>query len=342
MAINALGYMMIVSDKLDDWAAFGPSILGLQLVERTNSALTFRMDDRKQRIIVSRDRPDPYVFGWEVESAEWLDALAARLEAIGQPVVSLSSADCDRFGVSSGIEFSDPAGNRLQAFCGPQIADTPFTAGRPIAGFRTGTQGLGHVVLQVPDITDVLWFYQDVLGFRLSDYMLKPLKAYFFHVNSRHHSLALAETGQSGVHHLMMELSFLDDVGQAYDLALSEPKRVATTLGRHVNDLMTSFYTRTPSQFLVEYGWGGRSIDPATWTPYEMDRGTSLWGHDRDWMQPEQLAESRLIRAKVAADGVRAPVQVHGANYRTGTLPCMWWEDAKRGQAPNFAEDGSP
>ena len=72
----------------------------------------------------------------------------------------------------------------------------------------------------------------------------------------------MIETGRSGIHHIMMELFNLDDVGQAYDIASAEPGRIGTTLGRHTNDFMTSFYARTPNDFMVEYGWGGRSIDP--------------------------------------------------------------------------------
>ena len=132
------------------------------------------------------------------------------------------------------------------------------------------------------------------LGFRPSDYILKPFKAYFFHVNPRHHSLAFIDTGKNGIHHLMMETCFLDDVGQAYDLALGKPEMIGTTLGRHVNDYMTSFYSWSPSNFLVEYGWGGRSIDPGTWTPHERTEGPSLWGHDRSWLTPEGRAEARL------------------------------------------------
>src|SRR5580693_8565420 len=72
----------------------------------------------------------------------------------------------------------------------------------------------------------VMPFYVDVLGFRLSDYIDKPFRAYFFHVNPRHHSLALIETGKNGMHHLMMELFSLDDVGQSYDVALSQQERI--------------------------------------------------------------------------------------------------------------------
>ncbi|WZB71289.1 VOC family protein [Achromobacter xylosoxidans] len=95
-----------------------------------------------------------------------------------------------------------------------------------------------------------------MLEFRLSDYMLHPFKAYFFHTNARHHSLALAETGISRrLHHLMVETYSLDDVGQGLDLADADDC-VSVSLGRHSNDLMTSFYARTPSGFMVEYGWG--------------------------------------------------------------------------------------
>jgi hypothetical protein len=84
-------------------------------------------------------------------------------------------------------------------------------------------------------------FYLDLLGFRLSDYMQKPFRAYFFYVTTRHPSLALIETGRNGMHLLMVELFSLDDVGQSYDVALSQPDCVSVTLSRHINDLMTSF-----------------------------------------------------------------------------------------------------
>ena len=61
----------------------------------------------------------------------------------------------------------------------------------------------------------------------------------------------------------MMELFSFDDVGQGYDIALGEEGRVGVTLGRHTSDFITSFYSWTPSAFMVEYGWGARSIDVA-------------------------------------------------------------------------------
>jgi 2,3-dihydroxybiphenyl 1,2-dioxygenase len=321
------------SDKIDDWAEYGSKFLGLQLVERTKSALKFRMDDRKQRIVVSSEDTAENVFGWEVEDAAALDALAGRLEAAKVPLARVPAAVTALRGVKDAIGFADPAGTRLEAFHGAETADAAFAPGRPISGFRTGALGMGHVVLHVKSVEDVRWFYQDVLGFKLSDYILHPFKAYFFHLNPRHHSLALIETGRSGIHHIMMELYSLDDVGQAYDQACTAAEeRIATTLGRHTNDFMTSFYARTPNDFMIEYGWGGRSIDPATWQPVEMTYGPSLWGHDRKWLPPEQLAESRAMRARAAADGLREPVQVIEGNYAVGVGACAWWDGVRGGR----------
>ena len=35
----------------------------------------------------------------------------------------------------------------------------------------------------------------------------------------------------------------------------------------------------TPSDILVEYGWGGLEVDDATWQPQEMTSVASFWGH---------------------------------------------------------------
>ena len=317
MQLKNLGYVGVRSKVIDDWRTFGPDFLGLQLVDRTRSNLAFRMDDREQRIIVAAgDRDGADFFGWEVEDAAALRRMADRLEGAGVPVSYGTTALAQERYVRELITFADPAGNRIEVFHGPAANDTPFRPGRAISGFRTGPLGMGHLVLSVARIDDVMPFYVDLLGFRLSDYALRPFKAYFFHINARHHSLALVETGHNGVHHLMMELVSLDDVGQVYDLAQGEDGRIGATLGRHTNDFMTSFYAHTPAGFMVEYGWGGRDIDVESWAPFELEHGPSMWGHDRTWLGPEGRAEAREMRLRAASLGVRQPVQVMPGNHQ--------------------------
>ncbi len=328
--IEALGYIGIRSDKMDDWADFGADWLGLQLVERSGASLRFRMDDRKQRVMVSSDPgDDAQFFGWEVADATALEQLAARLEARDVAVRKLPRSVADARRVADAIAFADPAGNVLEAFWGAEVTSQPFQPGRAISGFRTGPLGMGHVVLYTTRVEEMIAFYQDTLGLHLSDYALKPFVAYFFHANPRHHSIALIGGERDDIHHIMFEVCSLDDVGQTYDIALAEEDRIATTLGRHTNDLMTSFYANTPSGFLVEYGWGGRTLDVDNWQPYEMQYGTSLWGHERNWLSPEGLREARSLRAKAATDSQRAPVQVMPGNYVLSHGTCPWWNAVK-------------
>ena len=245
------------------------------------------------------------------------------------PVARVSRALAAERHVADLIVFNDPAGNRLEAFYGAETASEPFKPGRIISGFRTGPLGMGHVVMHFERIAEVMSFYADVLGFKLSDFWLRPFPAYFFHVNPRHHSIAFVESGTNMIHHMMVELYSFDDVGQGYDLALGDPDRIGVSLGRHSGDYVTSFYTWNPSGFLVEYGWGGQLIDDSTWKPFERKFGPSLWGHERRWMSAEKQEESRRLCIEAAQNGERRPVQVIEGNYNRMPGVCPWWDSMK-------------
>jgi 2,3-dihydroxybiphenyl 1,2-dioxygenase len=329
MSLQALGYVGVRAKSLEDWADFGAKFLGMQLVDRSRSGLAFRMDDRKQRLIVAGDGGEGVgFFGWEVTDGVALDQVAARLEQAGVEVARGSRALADERRVTDLISFSDPVGNRLEIFHGAETTTEPFKPGRAISGFRTGPLGMGHAVLTAARMDEVVPFYTDILGFSLSDYILQPFAAYFFHTNARHHSLAFIDTGKNGIHHLMIETCFLDDVGQAYDLVLRKPEMIGTTLGRHVNDEVTSFYSWSPSKFLFEYGWGGRTIDTAGWLPHERKEGPSLWGHDRQWLTPEAYEQARDLRIRTAAEGSRMPLNVMDGNHKVAADVCPWWNAA--------------
>jgi len=163
MEIQAFGYLGLGASNLDDWATFATSTVGMQSVDRASSMRAFRMDDRRQRLFIDRTLvPGTQVFGWEVANAAALDSLAARLEAAGVAVKREPTALSDQRCVTNLISFVDPAGNRLEAFHGAQIAGTTFKPGRDVSGFRTGPQGMGHTLLTFPDIDGALAFYKEL------------------------------------------------------------------------------------------------------------------------------------------------------------------------------------
>ena len=84
------------------------------------------------------------------------------------------------------------------------------------------------------------------------------------------------------------------DDGTALDVATRAGVPVVSSLGRHSNDQMVSFYMSTPSGFEVEYGWGGRLVDDAVRQVQRHDRGT-LWGH-KVQLEPAQAAPTPAAR----------------------------------------------
>src|SRR5215475_7557687 len=96
MVPQALGYVGVRAKDLRDWASYGSGLLGLQPIDKSRATLAFRMDDRKQRIIVEADGGEGIgFFGWEVADAAALDRLGADLQSHGVDVARGSRALAD-------------------------------------------------------------------------------------------------------------------------------------------------------------------------------------------------------------------------------------------------------
>ena len=297
--IRSLSYIGFTSPAAEKWLEFGPEILGLELAGRgPDGAVRLRVDDAAWRIVVHPgEKNDLAYLGWCVGGPDELEAAITALEKQGFDVEREDRALAALRAVAEVASFTDPFGFRHELSWGLMQQPASFRPGRPMTRFVTGDGGLGHAVLMVPDLKAAEHFFMDVLGFRLSDRIEAGLSLRFFHCNTRHHTLAFAAIpGMVGMHHLMLEVGSLDDVGQALDLCNSRQIPLAMTLGSHTNDRMTSFYVRTPSGFEIEYGWGGRTVDdPEAWVVGSYD-AQSVWGHK----QPAQPLVPGIIRPFVA------------------------------------------
>jgi 3,4-dihydroxy-9,10-secoandrosta-1,3,5(10)-triene-9,17-dione 4,5-dioxygenase len=285
--------MRIEATDLAAWREFGLKILGLVEGKGADpNSLYLRMDDFPARlVIVPGERDRLLVSGWESANAGELQEIRDRLDGAGVPYKEGSAEELADRRVDELIRFEDPSGNMLEVFHGAALEHRRVVS--PYGHrFVTGEQGLGHVVLSTSDDAAALHFYRDVLGFRLRDSMRlppqmvgrpadgRPAWLRFFGCNPRHHSLAfLPMPTPSGIVHLMIEVENSDDVGLCLDRAQRRKVPMSATLGRHVNDLMLSFYMKTPGGFDVEYGCEGRQVHDEDWIARE-STAVSLWGHD--------------------------------------------------------------
>lgn len=291
--LSSLGYLRIQSADVAAWREFGVRVLGMVEGRGPEStAVYLRMDDFPARmVIVPGESERLLASGWEVANAAALGAVAKALSGAGVPFKVGAQSECASRRVAELLILDDPVGNTLEIFCGAALEHRPAVS--PFGNrFVTGPMGMGHVVLPVPpESTAAYEFYTEVLGFRLRDSMRMPAELFgmpagsppvwfrFLGCNPRHHSLALAPMpSEQGIVHLMVEVAALDDVGRAMDRCAKRGAPIAATLGRHVNDLMVSFYVRTPGGFDIEYGFDGQQVDDSTWISRETT-AISLWGH---------------------------------------------------------------
>lgn len=292
-----LAYLGLRSARRAEWIDFACSILGLDTAEQTEDGVSFRIDEIFWRILVRDGDEESLDFiGWEVPTVNQLHGLFDALERQGLgPEWADEELLADRK-VAKLVAVKDPSGLRSEFFVGPRIATHWHHLGIfEQGGYVTGELGLGHIVLAVDDLSESLYFYRDLLGFRVSDHAYIPTpeggrrEVAFLHCNPRHHSIALVPAKVDlRIRHFMLELQGLDDLGRLFDRAL-EAGIVARSLGRHSNDKMISFYVVTPSGFQVEIGFGGLAIDGPDWYTRYYDGRPSVWGH--------QVIKGRTIHA---------------------------------------------
>jgi len=286
-AISRLGYLGFEISDLTAWTHFAVDVLGLVAAETAqNGAVALRIDDHAQRIILHPGARDDLAYaGFEVENETALRDITETLSQAGVAVAEASEDVARARRVAHLYQLHDPGGVPIELFCGPDLCGDHFRSPLVPAGFVTGGEGLGHIVLATLDSEATERFYCQLLGMRLSDRVeaeLAPgfsLRVTFLHANPRHHTVAFAVAPlPKRIHHFMLELGSMADVGSAYDRCLDAGIPIANTLGMHPNDRTFSFYAHTPSGFDVEVGWGGRKIDDATWEVRTYDR-LSTWGH---------------------------------------------------------------
>ncbi|GAB2868305.1 VOC family protein [Nocardioides pacificus] len=297
--IRGLGYLKVQSQDLDRWRELTVDCLGFQEVDGPEASgeggLYLRMDERAARLVVLPGEDDRVLaIGWEVRDQFALAAVGRAVEAAGFTVKVLGREECDERRVEAAIRFDDPAGTPTEVFFGPVLDHSPVLTGLA-QQFVTGAHGMGHVVLPTPRCEETVSFYAEVLGFLPRGAMrVGPsggsARVRFLGVNQRHHSLAVcpAPHGDApGMVHLMVEVDSLDAVGRALDNVNKRGFSLSSTLGRHTNDKMVSFYVRAPGGWDIEYGCEGMSVDEAYYTAEEIT-ADSYWGHD--WSGSEPLA----------------------------------------------------
>ncbi|MBV8367210.1 MAG: VOC family protein [Candidatus Eremiobacteraeota bacterium] len=282
----ALGYVLFEDspEGIAKWHSFATEVLGLMRGTDVGKAVRYRMDERIARFIIVPGTPRNFTLGWEYPGEAAFRQALADLRETGVELTPVDKAGLTMRGVTEAYQFVDPIGVRSELFYGGHVEPiVPFVSPTG-ARFVTGDQGMGHATLLVDDVAKAKKFYLGPMGMHLRETTF--LNAAFFGVNPRQHSFAAVQVPMEGsgaqLSHVMLEVEEVDDVGRALDKCVGGKAPLTTSLGKHWNDHMISFYVRTPSGWDVEFGAGGLRVEQVgDWSQVHQGglAGASLWGH---------------------------------------------------------------
>jgi len=279
--ISQLGYIGLEVSDVSAWTSLLSDVLGLHVDKPGDDGVTYwRMDEYNHRIAISQGPADDLIYaGWQATTAESFQDARKALDNAGIETVDGTESEIKARRVEDMFRFV-VGGLPMEIFWGPAILwDQPLRFGQTISGFKTGEGGLGHIVVQTPEMESAVKVFTDILGFRVSDYIWEIA---FLRCNPRHHSLAIepVEGEAKKLAHIMLEVHTLDDVGAAWDRVRATKTPFMKTIGKHSNDHMISFYLTSPSGFDIEYGFGGLLVNEDKWA-VSRHRAASVWGHKR-------------------------------------------------------------
>jgi 3,4-dihydroxy-9,10-secoandrosta-1,3,5(10)-triene-9,17-dione 4,5-dioxygenase len=304
MGVVALGYVVIEATDLGKWHDYLTGIVGAMHGDASTDVVNlYRLDSRPFRFWIEQSDRDAFsIAGWELADQEAFDKMVAELQAAGRDV---EICDPSERGSKALARSSDPAGNVFEIFHSERPTILKFESPAGVTGFVTGkngTLGMGHVVYGVPNFEECHDFYCDVLGFGDTD--LPEIEvgppgspkmgiAFMHGATGRHHSVALIQMPPppAGCVHIMVEAATMEDVGRAHDRMVAAGIPISATLGKHMNDEVTSFYMQSPGGFDVEFGWASLVVDPESWIPTQHNK-ISDWGHEWAWQRAMREAQA--------------------------------------------------
>jgi catechol 2,3-dioxygenase-like lactoylglutathione lyase family enzyme len=125
-----------------------------------------------------------------------------------------------------------------------------------------------------PDIARTQAFYEQHLGFALSDSLNHPRMGdlmKFMRCNPQHHSMAIAKGPHASVHHVSFEMRGLDEYMRGTGRLMRAGVRKIWGPGRHMAGDNTFSYFLDPHGNMVEYTTELELLDEDTWHPSVYD-----------------------------------------------------------------------
>ncbi|AHD01933.1 VOC family protein [Leisingera methylohalidivorans] len=234
---------------------FYEDMWGLNLAHKEDGAAYLRGTGNEAFLYGLKEGP---VFGIEyvhfsMPDRASMQALHDQVSAKGADVVRPLGEFSDYAG-GYGFEVLDPDNRRLRFRCDALELDEAPEWAKP--------RKVSHVVLNTPDLESREAWYQEVLGFRVSDYSADQMV--FLRCNSDHHSIALVRGNYASVNHVAFEMPSIDEFMRGIGRMKQKGHLPTWGPGRHGPGNNPFAYFVSPSGFVIEFTSELQQIDEST------------------------------------------------------------------------------
>lgn len=254
--IRHVGYA--VAD-LQTEAEFYRNVWGLRDVGEKDGMLHFAAEGHDELYVVRLRQADTQsidIITLAADSSADVDALHAKVVSYGCQIV-FAPRDLDTLGGGYGFRFFSKDGLPFEISCG--VASGPS---RELSRWEGIPQKISHIVLHSPDHQEMVRFFVDVLGFKVSDWLGDFMC--FLRCNQWHHRIALLP-GPPCLNHVAYDMLSVDDMMRGIHRLKQKGTDIRWGPGRHTAGNNTFSYFTTPAGFAVEYTADLEEVDDATW-----------------------------------------------------------------------------
>jgi catechol 2,3-dioxygenase-like lactoylglutathione lyase family enzyme len=240
--VRRLGHATISTPDIEGQVDYYNRLLGLSIIERSKDRVFLGSKQGMEAVELVRGEPNGLKrLSFQVAPGTDLGDVVKELQKDG--------IKCERRkgitpGVAEAVTFDDPKGTPIDVYAEYQFAkrdDTPSLF---------NILKLGHVAYRVLDVQQVVKFYCDVLGFKVSDW--RGDFFVFMRCNTDHHTLNFIIDEQPQLHHIAFEVVDWSEIHKAVDYLAHNNVHLVWGPGRHVIGHNVATYHRNSDLVRVE------------------------------------------------------------------------------------------
>jgi catechol 2,3-dioxygenase-like lactoylglutathione lyase family enzyme len=240
--VKRLGHATISTPDIDDQVDYYGRLLGLGVIERTKDRVFLGSKQGLEAIELVRGKPNELKrLSFQIAPDSDLGDVVKELQKDGIKAERRSGISP---GVKEAVTFEDPKGTPIDIYAEYQFAkrdDTPSIF---------NILKLGHVAYRVLDVQQIVKFYCDVLGFRVSDW--RGDFFVFMRCNTDHHTLNFIIDEKPQLHHIAFEVIDWAEIHKAVDYLAHNNVHLVWGPGRHVIGHNVATYHRNSDLVRVE------------------------------------------------------------------------------------------